>query len=160
MGSSACPWADSLLGDDLAVGPMRQKSQQAPPPLVGVAVDVLRHLVVHTGKKLVADDATGIGSESYSGCVARAGPAAMPDLIIEIVTGQLARRPKDLVLVGRADRVGAAAPNASRARSGSAPVPLVDIGQHKLQKEHWQKMFFGGSPSVTRKWGGSSWCQS
>ena len=135
MGSSACPWADSLLGDDLAVGPMRQKSQQTPPPLVGAAVDVLGHLVVHKGKKLVADDAAGIGDLGHiAGALALVGAAAVPDLVVEDRhRAGWSESGEDLVLVVRAfDWIGRRRTEEVRAwyDLGGALCDLVEIGQH------------------------------
>ena len=40
---------------------MGQETQQPLQPRVGVLVDMFRHLVIHKGIVLVADDAAGVG---------------------------------------------------------------------------------------------------
>lgn len=63
---------------------MGQEAQQPLQPWISVLIDMLRHLVVHEGIVLVADDAAGIG---HLGDVARpltfVGAAPVPDLIVE-----------------------------------------------------------------------------
>ena len=63
---------------------MGQETQQPLQPRVGVLVDMFRHLVIHKGIVLVADDAPRI---SHLGDIARAltlvRATSMPHLIIE-----------------------------------------------------------------------------
>ena len=69
---------------ELSIGTVIEKAQQPLQPRVGVSVDVFRHLVVHKGIILMADDAAGVGDlGDVASTVTFVGTASVPNLIVE-----------------------------------------------------------------------------